>query len=58
MYYRNHLEQARLQLSRAPQPLPKVARNPAVTDLLAFRFEHFALEDYDPHPNIKAEVAV
>jgi thymidylate synthase len=56
--YRNHLEQARLQLSRAPRSLPKMYLNPAVTDLFAFRYEDFSLEGYDPHPNIKAEVAV
>ena len=56
--YLNHLEPARLQLSRAPHPLPKVTLNPAVTDLFAFRDEDFSLEGYDPHPYIKAEVAV
>jgi thymidylate synthase len=47
-----------LQLSRAPRPLPKVILDPAVTDLFAFRDGHFTLEGYDPHPHIKAEVAV
>ena len=56
--YTNHLEQARLQLSRAPRPLPRMRLNPAVRDLLAFRFEDFALEGYDPHPHIPAPVAV
>src|ERR1700732_4803847 len=56
--YLNHLEQARLQLSRAPRPLPKMRINQAVTDFLEFRFEDFALHGYDPHPHIKAEVAV
>jgi len=56
--YVNHLEQARLQLSRAPRALPHMRLNPAVTDLFAFRYEDFALEGYDPHPHIKAEVAV
>ncbi len=56
--YLKHLEQARLQLSRAPLPLPKMTLNPAVTDLFAFRYEDFSLEDYDSHPHIKAEVAV
>jgi thymidylate synthase len=56
--YANHLEQARLQLSRAPRPLPRMRLNPAVTDLLAFRYEDFVLEGYDPHPRIAAEVAV
>ena len=56
--YRNHLEQARLQLSRAPRALPTMRINPEVRDLFAFRFEDFTLEGYDPHPHIKAEVAV
>jgi thymidylate synthase len=56
--YLNHLDQARLQLSRAPRRLPRIHLNPAVTDLFAFRYEDFALEGYDPHPRIKAEVAV
>jgi thymidylate synthase len=56
--YLDHLEQARLQLSRAPRQLPKMTLNPAVTDLAAFRYEDFALEGYDPHPHIKAKVAV
>ncbi|QID18905.1 thymidylate synthase [Nitrogeniibacter mangrovi] len=56
--YSNHLEQARLQLSRTPRPLPRMKLNPAVTDLFAFRFEDFELEGYDPHPHIPAPVAV
>ncbi len=56
--YVDHLEQARLQLSRPPRPLPKMLLNPAVKDLLAFRYEDFVLEGYDPHPHIKAKVAV
>lgn len=56
--YLNHLEQARLQLSRAPRALPTMRLNPAVTDLFAFRYEDFALQGYDPHPHIKAAVAV
>ncbi|HTY98835.1 MAG TPA: thymidylate synthase, partial [Rhodocyclaceae bacterium] len=56
--YSNHLEQARLQLSRAPRPLPTMGLNPAVTDLFAFRYEDFSLEGYDPHPHIAAPVAV
>jgi thymidylate synthase len=56
--YLNHIEQARLQLSRAPRPLPVMRLNPAVTDLFAFRYEDFVLEGYDPHPHIKAQVAV
>jgi thymidylate synthase len=56
--YLNHLEQARLQLGRAPRKLPVMRLNPAVTDLFAFRYEDFVLEGYDPHPHIKAKVAV
>jgi thymidylate synthase len=56
--YLNHLEQARLQLSRAPRALPKMRINQAVKDLFAFRYEDFSLEGYDPHPHIKAKVAV
>jgi thymidylate synthase len=56
--YRNHIEQARLQLSRTPRRLPRMRLEPAATDLFAFRYEDFVLEDYDPHPRIKAEVAV
>jgi thymidylate synthase len=56
--YENHLEQAQLQLSRSPRPLPTMRLNPAVQDLFAFRFEDFTLENYDPHPHIKAPVAV
>jgi thymidylate synthase len=56
--YLNHLEQARLQLSRAPRALPRIVLNPAVTDIFAFRYEDFTLTGYDPHPHIKASVAV
>jgi thymidylate synthase len=56
--YLNHLEQARLQLSRRPRRLPRMVLDAGVNDLFAFRYEHFSLEDYDPHPHIKAEVAV
>jgi thymidylate synthase len=56
--YLNHLEQARLQLARAPRKLPRMVLNPAATDLFAFRYEDFALEGYDAHPHIKAQVAV
>jgi len=56
--YVNHLEQARLQLSRTPRPLPTMRLNPDVTDLFAFQYEDFQLEGYDPHPHIPAPVAV
>jgi thymidylate synthase len=56
--YRDHMEQAELQLSRAPRALPKMLLNPAARDLFAFRYEDFILEDYNPHPHIKAKVAV
>ena len=56
--YLNHVEQARLQLARPPRPLPGMVLNPAVRDLFAFRYEDFTLENYDPHPHIKATVAV
>ena len=56
--YLNHLEQTDLQLSRDPGPLPVMAINPAVKDLFAFRFDDFELQGYDPHPHIKAPVAV
>ena len=56
--YSNHFEQARLQLTREPRPLPVMRIDPTVKDLFAFRYEHFSLEGYDPHPAIKAPVAV
>ena len=56
--YLNHLAQAREQLARTPRALPRMRINPAVKDIFAFRYEDFALEAYDPHPHIKAEVAV
>ena len=56
--YLNHLEQVNLQLSREPRALPTMKLNPAVTDLFAFKYEDFTLEGYDPHPGIKAPVAV
>ena len=56
--YSNHIEQARLQLSRESRPLPTLKLNPQVTDLFAFAYEDITLEGYDPHPAIKAPVAV
>ena len=56
--YSNHIEQARLQLSREPRELPTLKLNREVDDIFSFRFEDFVLEDYDPHPHIKAPVAV
>ncbi len=56
--YSNHLEQAKLQLSREPRELPSMQLNSEVDDIFSFRFEDFQLEDYDPHPHIKAPVAV
>jgi thymidylate synthase len=56
--YLNHLEQARLQLGRPPRALPRMRLSPAVTDIFAFHYEDFALEGYDPHPHIRAQVAV
>jgi thymidylate synthase len=56
--YTNHLEQSRLQLSRDFRPLPKMKINPAITSLFDFRIEDFSLTDYDPHPHIKAAVAI
>ena len=56
--YLNHIGQARLQLSRAPRKLPTLRINPEVDELFAFRFDDFVLEGYEPHPHIKAKVAV
>ena len=56
--YSNHVEQAKLQLSRDPRPLPQMRINPEVKDIFDFQYEDFTLENYDPHPHIKADVAV
>jgi len=56
--YLNHVEQARTQLAREPRPLPRMKLNPEVKELFAFKYEDFTLEGYDPHPAIKAPVAV
>jgi len=56
--YNNHIEQAKLQLSRETRPLPQMRINPEVKNIFDFKFEDFSLENYDPHPHIKAEVAV
>jgi thymidylate synthase len=56
--YRNHVEQAKLQLTRTPRPLPAMVLNPGVRDIFGFSYVDFTLVDYDPHPHIKAEVAV
>ena len=56
--YLNHLEQARLQLERQPKPFPRLKLNPGVKDIFAFAYEDFTLEGYEPHPAIKAPIAV
>ena len=56
--YLNHLEQARLQLSRRPRPLPRIVLNPRITSIFDFRYEDFVLEAYDPHPHIRAPISV
>jgi len=56
--YKNHMDQVKEQLSRTPKALPKMIINPEVKDIFGFKFEDFKLENYDPYPAIKAEVAV
>jgi thymidylate synthase len=56
--YHNHFDQAREQLERAPRALPRLVLDPAVTSIFDFRYEHIRIEGYDPHPAIKAAVAV
>jgi thymidylate synthase len=56
--YSNHVEQAKLQLAREPRPLPTLKLNPTVKNIHGFKFEDFELVGYDPHPPIKAPVAV
>jgi thymidylate synthase len=56
--YRNHLDQARLQLGREPRPLPRMTLNPEIRSLFDFGFDDFELSDYNPHPHIKAPIAV
>ena len=56
--YSNHMEQAKLQLTREPRPLPQMKLNPAVKDIHGFQYEDFQLVGYDPHPTIKAPIAV
>ena len=56
--YANHIEQVRLQLSREPRNLPTMRINPEVKDIFSFRYDDFILENYDPHPHIKGEVAI
>jgi len=56
--YSNHLDQARTQLERTPRPLPRLILDPSVKSIFDFRYEHFRIEDYDPHPHISAPVSV
>lgn len=56
--YLNHFEQARLQLTRAPRPLPTMKINPDVKNIFEFKYEDFLLENYDPYPAIKAEISI
>jgi len=56
--YLNHLEQARLQLTRQPKTLPTMTINKAVKDIFSFKYEDFKLLDYNPHAKIKAEISI
>ena len=56
--YLNHIEQAKSQLSREPRELPKMIINPEIKDIFCFKYEDFRLENYNPHPHIKADIAV
>ena len=56
--YNNHIEQAQLQLTREPYPLPKMEINPGIKSIFDFEYEDFELVDYQSHPHIKAEVSV
>jgi thymidylate synthase len=56
--YNNHLDQARLQLSREPRPLPRLVIDPSITSIDDFTAESFTIEGYDPHPSIKAPISV
>jgi thymidylate synthase len=56
--YNNHFDQAKLQLERTPKALPTMKINPAIKSITDFKFEDFTLEGYDPHPAIKAPIAV
>ncbi len=56
--YLDHLDQARLQLTREPRPLPRMVINPDVDSIFDFQYSDFTLEGYDPHPHIKAQVSV
>ncbi|MDD2584776.1 MAG: thymidylate synthase, partial [Bacteroidales bacterium] len=56
--YTNHFKQAELQLSREPKALPKMIIDPSIKNIFDFKYEHFTLENYNPHPGIKAPIAV
>ena len=56
--YKDHLEQAKLQLTREPRPMPKMHMNPDIKNITDFTFEDFKLVDYNPHPHIKAKVSI